>query len=63
LKFGWLPKARGDDYEFLSKLRGGDNFCDVPLDWLFQVGVERDYDLWLRDTSGHSRWPQKAVRH
>ena len=52
LKSRWLPKARGDDYEFLSRLRGGDTFGDVPLDQLFQLGVERDNDLWLRGHSG-----------
>jgi hypothetical protein len=52
LKSRWLPKARGDDYEFLSKLRGGDTFGDVPLDQLFQLGVERDNDLWLRGHPG-----------
>jgi hypothetical protein len=52
LKSRWLPKARGDDYEFLSRLRGGDTFGDVPLDQLFQLGVERDNDLWLRGHPG-----------
>ncbi len=52
LKSRWLPKARGDDYEFLSRLRGGDTFGDVSLDQLFQLGVERDNDLWLRGHPG-----------
>ncbi len=52
LKSRWLPQARGDDYEFLSRLRGGDTFGDVPLDQLFQLGVERDNDLWLRGHPG-----------
>jgi hypothetical protein len=52
LKSRWLPKARGDDYEFLSRLRGGDTFGDVPLDGLYQLGVERDNDLWLRGHPG-----------
>jgi len=52
LKFRWLAKARGDDYEFLSRLRGGDTFGDVPLDQLFQLGVERDNGLWLRGHPG-----------
>jgi len=51
LKSRWLPKARGDDYEFLSSLRGGEISGNVPLDELYQLGVERDNDLWLR---GHS---------
>ena len=32
LKSRWLPKARGDDYEFLSSLRGGEISGDVSLD-------------------------------
>jgi tetratricopeptide (TPR) repeat protein len=52
LKSRWLPKARGDDYEFVSGLRGGRVFGDVPLDELYQLGVERDNDLWLRGHAG-----------
>jgi hypothetical protein len=52
LKSRWLPKARGDDCEFLFRLRGGDTFGDVPLDQLLQLGVERDNDLWLRGHPG-----------
>lgn len=52
LKSRWLPRALGDDYEFLSSLRGGATFGDVPLDQLYQLGVERDNDLWLRGHSG-----------
>jgi len=52
LRSRWLPKARGDDYEFLSTLRSGRTFGDVPLDELYQLGVERDNDLWLRGHAG-----------
>jgi hypothetical protein len=52
LKSRWLPKARGEDYEFLSSLRGGEISRDVSLDELYQLGVERDNDLWLRGHSG-----------
>lgn len=48
LKAHWLPKAREDDYETLLQLYGGDTIGDVPLDQLFQLGVDRDNDLWLR---------------
>lgn len=44
----WLPQAQGDDWEFTSRLRAGDTFGDVPLDMLYELGVERDNDLWLR---------------
>jgi hypothetical protein len=50
----WLPKARGDDFEFVSRLRGGDTFGDVPLDLLYELGVERDNDLWMRGHDGTS---------
>jgi hypothetical protein len=52
LKSRWLPKANGDDHEFLSSLRGGEISGDVSLDELYQLGVERDNDLWLRGHSG-----------
>jgi len=52
LRGRWLPKARGDDSEFLSSLRVGEIFGDVPLDELYQLGVERDNDLWLRGHAG-----------
>ena len=44
----WLPKASGDDLELITRLRGADTFGDVPLDMLYELGVERDNDLWLR---------------
>ena len=52
LQSRWLPKARGDDYEFSATLRGGNTFGEVPLDDLYQLGVERDNDLWLRGHPG-----------
>jgi tetratricopeptide (TPR) repeat protein len=52
LRAHWLPKARGDDYELGVELRGADTFGEVPLDQLFQLGVERDNDLWLRGQAG-----------
>lgn len=52
IKLGWLPKSRGDDYEFTSKLRGGRFFGDATLDQLYQLGAERDNDLWMRGHAG-----------
>jgi tetratricopeptide (TPR) repeat protein len=52
LKSRWLPKARGEDYEFLCQLRGGSTVGDVGLDELYQLGVERDNDLSMRGHSG-----------
>ncbi len=52
LRAHWLPRAREDDYEVLGQLRAADTFGHVTLDQLFQLGVERDNDLWLRGHSG-----------
>jgi hypothetical protein len=38
LKSRWLPKARGDDNQILSRLRGGGTFGDVRLDKAFSIG-------------------------
>jgi tetratricopeptide (TPR) repeat protein len=50
----WLPRATGDDYEMRTRFRAGVTVGDVPLDELFQLGVERDNDLWLRGHAGTS---------
>ena len=52
LRMRWLPRARGDDYQVVSQLRGADTFGRVPLDQLFQLGIERDNDLWMRGHAG-----------
>jgi tetratricopeptide (TPR) repeat protein len=48
----WLPRASGDDYEMQARIRAGATVGNVPLDELFQLGVERDNDLWLRGHAG-----------
>jgi tetratricopeptide (TPR) repeat protein len=48
----WFPQAKGDDYEMQARVRAGESFGDVPFDELFQLGIERDNDLWLRGTPG-----------
>jgi tetratricopeptide (TPR) repeat protein len=48
----WLPRASGDDYEMRARLRAGATLGRVPFDDLFQLGVERDNDLWLRGQAG-----------
>jgi hypothetical protein len=50
----WFPQAKGDDYEMQVRLRAGETFGDVPFDELFQLGIERDNDLWLRGHAGTS---------
>jgi tetratricopeptide (TPR) repeat protein len=48
----WLPRARGDDLEFLARVRAGLTAGEVPLDMLYALGVERDNELWLRGHPG-----------
>src|ERR1700738_1770799 len=48
----WLPRASGDDYEVRARLRAGAKLGRVPFDELFELGVERDNDLWLRGQAG-----------
>lgn len=48
----WFPHAQGDDYEMHFRTRAGLTAGKVSLDELFQLGVERDNDLWLRGHAG-----------
>lgn len=48
----WFPRAKGDDYEISAQIRAGATAGRVSLDELFQLGVERDNDLWLRGQAG-----------
>jgi len=48
----WFPKATGDDYEMNARVRAGAMAGKATLDELFQLGVERDNDLWLRGHAG-----------
>ncbi len=52
LSENWFPQATGDDYQIQAKLRAGRTFGFVPFDELFQLGFERDNDLWLRGHPG-----------
>ena len=52
LKAQWFPRAKGDDYEMHAQIRAGATAGKVSLDELFQLGVERDNDLWLRGQTG-----------
>jgi tetratricopeptide (TPR) repeat protein len=52
LRARWLPQATGDDFEMQAQLRAGVTAGKVPLDELFQLGIERDNDLWLRAHAG-----------
>jgi tetratricopeptide (TPR) repeat protein len=48
----WLPRAKGDDYEMRGQIRAGARAGKASLGELFQLGVERDNDLWLRGHPG-----------
>ena len=48
----WFPEAEGDDYQVELQLRAGGTVGRIPFDQLFELGVERDNDLWLRGHSG-----------
>jgi len=48
----WLPQAQGDDYEMQTRIRTGGTAGKVTIDELFQLGIERDNDLWLRGHAG-----------
>jgi tetratricopeptide (TPR) repeat protein len=50
----WFPRATGDDYEMRARLRAGGTLGRVTLDDFFQLGIERDNDLWLRGHAGTS---------
>jgi tetratricopeptide (TPR) repeat protein len=52
LRAHWFPRRTGDDYEMLAQVRAGDTAGKVTLDELFQLGLERDNDLWMRGQPG-----------
>ena len=43
---------QGDDYETTIDIRGGGTAGSLPFDELFELGMERDNDLWLRGHVG-----------
>src|SRR5882724_4499676 len=52
LRAQWFPRAQGDDYEMQAQIRAGATAGQATLDELFQLGIERDNDLWLRGHAG-----------
>ena len=48
----WYPEARGDDYETTLRMRAGGGIGSQTLDQLFQLGLERENDLWLHGIAG-----------
>jgi tetratricopeptide (TPR) repeat protein len=51
LQAKWLPHAKGEDDALHFQVRASNMFGNVPLDQLFELGLDRDTSLWLR---GHS---------
>jgi uncharacterized protein DUF6584/tetratricopeptide repeat protein len=54
LRAHWFPFAEGDDYEMQAQVHAGGITGKTTLDELFQLGIERDNDLWLRGHAGTS---------
>ncbi len=52
LRAHWFPRAKGDDYEMQAQIRAGATAGKATLDELFELGIERDNDLWLRGHAG-----------
>jgi len=52
LRAQWFPRATGDDYEMHAQIRAGATAGKATLDELFELGIERDNDLWLRGHAG-----------
>ena len=52
LRARWFPRASGDDYEMHAQIRAGATAGKATLDELFELGIERDNDLWLRGHAG-----------
>lgn len=52
VKLSWYPEASGDDYETSLQMRAGGIFGHVTLDQLYQLGIERENDLWLHGIAG-----------
>lgn len=44
----WLPQARGEDYETVTRVTLARGFGDVPFDEMFPLGLDPDSDLLLR---------------
>jgi len=47
-----VPPAKGDDFEMQAQIQAGATAGKATLDELFELGIERDNDLWLRGHAG-----------
>jgi len=48
IRADWLPHAKGEDDAIHADIRSANLFGTVPLDQLFELGLDRDSTLWLR---------------
>lgn len=48
LRADWLPHATGESDSLHLQVRASQTFGDVPLDQLYELGLDRDSTLWLR---------------
>jgi Tetratricopeptide repeat len=48
----WYPTTQGQDYETTLLFHAGRAFGHTTLDQLYQLGIERDNDLWVRGIAG-----------
>jgi hypothetical protein len=48
----WYPKPMGEDYQTSLRFRTGRFFGQATLDQLYELGIERDNNLWVRGISG-----------
>jgi hypothetical protein len=52
LRADWFPRPKGDDYEMQAQLRAGVTAGKASFDEMFELGLERDNDLWMRGQAG-----------
>jgi hypothetical protein len=52
LTLRWFPRATGDDYAVETRWRSGQTFGRAPFDELYELGMHRDNELWLRGHRG-----------
>jgi len=48
----WWPQSAGDTWKVYLRMRTGETWGRPPFDEYFQLGMERDNDLWLRGRVG-----------
>ncbi len=51
-KWQWLPQARGTDYRLSERLSAGAIAGTAPFDELYNLGMDRDNEFYLRGHSG-----------